>query len=124
MRLIFNALAGYKMAYVHRNSLGNIDAISDSATEQNQEKLAIDHPEVIDYLTQSQNSEEVKTALTESDVALVRVLEDLVNTLIDKNVILFTDLPLAARVKLSEREKIRGHLTSLENLVGDDAGIL
>jgi len=112
------------MAYVHRNSLGIIDAISDSANEQNQEQLAIENPEVIDYLAKSQSSEEVKTALTESDIALIRVLEDLVNTLIDKKVILFTDLPLAARMKLSKREKIRGHLTSLENLVGEDAGIL
>jgi len=62
--------------------------------------------------------------LSISDVALVRVLEDLINTLIDKKVILFTDLPLAAREKLSTREKIRGHLSNLDNLMSDDEGIL
>lgn len=112
------------MVYIHRNERGEIDAISDSDNGQNQEQLAIDNPEIIDYLTKSQNSDEVKNALSESDIALVRVLEDLVNTLIDQKVILFTDLPLAARMKLSEREKIRGHLTNLDNLVGDDSGIL
>ena len=54
----------------------------------------------------------------------MRVLEDLINTLIDKKVILFTDLPIAAREKLSTREKIRGHLNTLDNLVGDDEGLL
>jgi hypothetical protein len=52
------------------------------------------------------------------------VLEDLINTLIDKEVILFTDLPDAAREKLANREKIRGRLSDLDNLMGDDQGIL
>jgi len=112
------------MAYVHRNSHGDIDAVYETANEQAQEYLAIDNNELIAYLKQSNNSEEVKTALSDSDTHLVRVLEDLINTLIDQKVILFTDLPAAAREKLSEREKIRGHLTSLDNLMGDDEGIL
>jgi len=37
---------------------------------------------------------------------------------------LFTDLPLAAQEKLANREKIRGHLTTLDNLMSDDEGIL
>jgi len=112
------------MAYVHRNSLGEIDSVSENASDQAQEYVSIDHPELTNYLKQSDNSDDVKAALSVSDVALVRVLEDLVNTLIDQKVILFTDLPLAAREKLSEREKIRGHLTTLDNLMGDDEGIL
>ena len=112
------------MVYVHRNTLGGIDSISEKANELHQEHLSIDNPEFIDYLKQSDNSEEVKTALSSSDVALVRVLEDLINALIDHKVIRFTDLPLAAREKLSDREKIRGHLLSLDNLMGDDEGIL
>jgi len=112
------------MPYVHRNTLGKIDSISEEATEETQEYIAVDNPEFIAYLTHSTNSTEVKTALSTSDTALVRVLEDLINTLIDQKVILFTDLPLAAREKLSKREKIRGHLTSLDNLMGDDEGIL
>ncbi|NOQ94446.1 MAG: hypothetical protein GQ547_07420 [Methylophaga sp.] len=112
------------MAYVHRNALGEIDSISETVNEQDQEYVTIDNPELIAYLKNSNNSDDVKTALSASDVALVRVLEDLINTLVDQKVILFTDLPLAAREKLSEREKIRGHLTTLDNLMGDDDGIL
>ncbi|MDC9725860.1 MAG: hypothetical protein PSN44_08110 [Gammaproteobacteria bacterium] len=112
------------MAYVHRNTLGEIDSISETANEHEQEYLPIDNVELITYLKHSNNSDEIKTALSASDVALIRVLEDLINTLVDQKVILFTDLPLAAREKLSEREKIRGHLTTLDNLMGDDDGIL
>ena len=112
------------MAYVHRNSFDEIDLVSENASDQAQEYMPIDNPELIEYLKKSSHSDDVKIALSASDVSLVRVLEDLVNTLIDQKVILFTDLPIAAREKLSEREKIRGHLTSLANLMGDDVGIL
>jgi len=112
------------MAYVHRNSFDEIDLVTENANEQAKEYMPIDNPELIEYLKKSSNSDDVKVALSASDVNLVRVLEDLVNTLIDQKVILFTDLPIAAREKLSEREKIRGHLTSLANLMGDDEGIL
>ena len=112
------------MAYVHRNSHGEIDAISETESENSQEYLSIDNPDLISYLKQSNSSDDIKTVLSASDAALVRVLEDLIYTLIDQKVILFTDLPLAAREKLSEREKIRGHLTSLDNLMGSDEGIL
>ena len=37
---------------------------------------------------------------------------------------MFTDLPFAAREKISSREKIRGDLSNLENLMGVDEGIL
>ena len=43
---------------------------------------------------------------------------------VDQGAILFTDLPPAAREKLANREKIRDHLNSLENLMNDDQGLL
>ncbi|OUR72732.1 hypothetical protein A9Q78_05840 [Methylophaga sp. 41_12_T18] len=112
------------MAYIQRDQQGNIIAVFDSIQDDAQESISIEAPELLDFLTLSENSEDARSILSSSDVALIRVLEDLVNTLIDKKVILFTDLPLAAREKLASREKIRGHLNSLEDLMGDDHGIL
>lgn len=112
------------MAYIDRNNDGEIIAIFEAAQKDEQEYIAIDNPELIDFINQAATDSDVKTVLSSSDVALVRVLEDLINTLIDKNIIQFIDLPLAAQDKLASREKIRGHLTSLENLMGDDEGIL
>jgi hypothetical protein len=112
------------MAYIRRNSEGSIIAVSETAQSPEDEELSLHSPELIAYLADSTKSDEAKVALSTSDGEFVRVLEDLIATLIEKKVILFTDLPFAAREKISSREKIRGHLNNLENLIGDDEGIL
>jgi hypothetical protein len=112
------------MAYIQRNTAGNIVAIFDEKQDSAYEYLALDNPELIKYITNSAKSDDAKTVFAESDLNLVRVIEDLIYTLIDKKVILFTDLPIAAREKLVNRETIRGHLTNLDNLVDDNEGLL
>ncbi len=112
------------MAFISRNANGEIIAVYETELPDATEYLSIDDAELINFISQSSNDSDIKTVLSTSDIALVRVLEDLINTLIDKKVILFTDLPAAAQQKLANREKIRGHLTSLDNLMGDDEGIL
>ncbi len=112
------------MAYINRNNDGQIIAVFETKQTNDQEYLPIDSPELINYLTQVNHDDSPKKELSTSDISLIRVLEDLINTLVDKKVILFTDLPIAAREKLANREKIRGHLNSLDNLLGDDEGLL
>jgi hypothetical protein len=112
------------MAYVKRDENGNIIHVYDAPQADATESISITDPELIEFLKETENSDAAKAALSGSDLALVRVLEDLINTLIDKQVILFTDLPEAAREKLANREKIRHQLSDLTNLVGDDQGIL
>ncbi|NQZ52992.1 MAG: hypothetical protein HRT93_01940 [Piscirickettsiaceae bacterium] len=112
------------MAYIQRDNDGKIIAVFETLQDNAQEILPLDAAEVIEYIVQSARRDDARAALSESDVTLIRVLEDLINTLIDQKVILFTDLPMAAREKLSNREKIRGHLTTLDNLMADDEGIL
>lgn len=112
------------MAYINRNINGEITEIFEARQHDAQEYISVDNAELIDFIKQAASNQDVKTVLSSSDVALIRVLEDLINTLIDKNVIQFTDLPLVAQGKLANREKIRGHLTSLDNLMSDDDGIL
>ena len=113
-----------KMAYINRNTDGEISEVFEGRQHDNQEYISVDNAELIAFIKQSTAEHDVKTVLSSSDVALIRVLEDLINTLIDKNVIQFTDLPLVAQAKLANREKIRSHLTSLDNLMSDDEGIL
>lgn len=112
------------MAYVKRDAQGQIINVYDSPQDDATESLSVNSEELIAYLKQTENSEDAKAALSVSDLALVRVLEDLINTLIDKQVILFTDLPEAAREKLANREKIRTQLSDLNNLMDNDQGIL
>ena len=54
-----------------------------------------------------------------ADNAIVRVLEDLIDLLIDKKLILFTELPAAAQEKLSGRKRIRQQLGSGDLMVDD-----
>lgn len=65
-------------------------------------------------------------ALSESDTAIARVLEDLIDVLITRGVIQFTDLPEAAQGKLLSRRQTRATLKdSLQLLPGDgDGGLL
>ena len=62
---------------------------------------------------------QIRDQLAESDLEFVRVLEDLIATLIEKRVILLTDLPVAAQRKLSTRFGLRDRLTSLEGIVAE-----
>lgn len=58
--------------------------------------------------------------LAESDQALIRVVEDLIDTLIAKDLLHFTDLPEAAQAKLLERRSLRRSVNALNLLQDDD----
>ncbi len=61
-------------------------------------------------------------SLSSSDAGLARVTEDLIELLIARGVIRFTDLPLAAQNKLLERKETRARLSNSLDLLGDDSG--
>ncbi len=58
--------------------------------------------------------------LSQSDTGLARVLEDLIEALITRGTIQFTDLPEAAQAKLLERRQTRANLGQRLNLLPDD----
>lgn len=65
----------------------------------------------------------VPKALAETDVSLARVIEDLIDVLITRGHIQFTDLPPAAQAKLLERRETRAALTGrLDLFPGDGEG--
>ncbi|WP_156495336.1 MULTISPECIES: hypothetical protein [unclassified Oleiphilus] len=57
-----------------------------------------------------QEKEALFLALQDSDVDLARVTEDLISLLVQKGIILFTELPSAVQAKLVDREKLREKL--------------
>lgn len=59
-------------------------------------------------------------ALSQTDTSLVRVLEDLIDVLITRGVIQFTDLPEAAQAKLLERRETRASLNNRLQLLPMD----
>jgi hypothetical protein len=59
-------------------------------------------------------------ALSQSDAAIARVLEDLIDVLIGRGVIQFTDLPEAAQTKLMTRRQTRAKLSNSLHLLPED----
>ena len=113
------------MPYIQRNSEGGISAISAEKTVSIPEWIEPDAPELTTYLScLAGNVPEVAGALAESDHALVRVVDDLVNVLIEKNLMRFTDLPEAAQQKLMARQSLRQSLNSLKLLGDEDQTVL
>lgn len=111
------------MPYVTRDENGSIIGISDRPTGQGQEKLSPDHPDVVAYLQEASPSM-MLDELSRSDLEMARIVEDLIDVLVSKNILNFTDLPLAAQRKLVGRQKLRRNLSVLTNLVGDRDEIL
>jgi hypothetical protein len=106
------------MPYIKRNSSGRITGILDRPESGSDEALDIENPEVRAYLELARNE------LLSSDTETIRVIEDLVDLLVEKKLIVFTDLPRAAQKKLSERQRMRGDLDMLGYLVVDEEDIL
>lgn len=113
------------MVYVQRNQAGEIEAVFETKQDNAQEQISLHAPELMEHLVRSAtNADDSIAALSSSDVAMVRVLEDLIATLIDKKVIFFTDFPMAAREKLANRQNIRNHLKTLDDLLAEEQNIL
>lgn len=60
------------------------------------------------------------SSFSSADVEFVRVIEDLIDVLITKNLIMHTDLPPAAQKKLVLRRDLRNRLQKPLNLLGSD----
>jgi hypothetical protein len=105
------------MAYVLKNESGDIVAASPD------EKVG-DHWELVEnddhqYLTFLEQELKKHSAFRESDIQLARVLEDLINILIERNLIRFTDFPTAAQKRLNDRQSMRSQ-NRLTLLLDDD----
>lgn len=107
------------MLYVERDGTGNIVAIYNSPNEKATEKKESADGEVLDFLSDSSGEDSRKLLLSLSDKGMIRLIEDLIDLLIRKNIILFTELPEQAREKMQERSKLRGEIAS-HSLTVDD----
>lgn len=104
------------MPFVRRDDRGSIVAIS-QVPGDGLELVAADEPELQRFLRGIGGYAE---QLSATDQDFVRVLEDVVELLIDKGVILFTELPPSAQEKMLVRQQLRSRLGSRLDLLGDD----
>lgn len=104
--------------YVKRDPSGEIIAISKLADTSFSEFLADDDLELLAFI---QNAKSIgQRALEQTDQTMARVMEDVVNLLVEQGVIRFTDLPDAAQHKLLNRRELRGKRQGIDLLDDGD----
>jgi hypothetical protein len=110
------------MPYVSRNAEGELESLHRHAPMPTSDFLADGDPEVLAFLGALPPD---STAFSRLDADFVRVIEDLVDVLLSKNILNITDLPAEAQTKLfarkSFREKaVKNSLRLFETDFGDD----
>jgi hypothetical protein len=112
------------MPFVSRDEDGQIVALYRSPSNGVQEELAPDDPEVVQFLAAGGSSESLKWELFVSDLLMGRLIEDVIDALVERNVISFTDLPAGAQRKLIRRRTIRDRLQTPGTILSDEGGVL
>lgn len=121
------------MFYVQRNADGQLMRVEAEAYAGSTETLPAEHPDLQEWFasevmaTSQKQLQQIKQLkqLRQSDLDMIRVLDDLIQVLTDKGVIRVTDLPAAAQAKLSNRTQFREEMGGLSHLVDDDeAGLI
>lgn len=107
------------MLFVERDTKGAIVAIRKDEEETGREPASLIDEEVHAFLTSNGVIEPLTDMLALSDASIVRVLEDLIDLLIDKKLILFTELPSQAQEKIRNRKHLRAQIGTDQLMVDD-----
>ena len=107
------------MPFIRRNAQGAIDSLH-RRDEGGADFLPDDHPDVRAFVGAAAPGD----GFASLDADFIRVIEDVIDTLISKNVINITDLPIEAQTKLFGRKGYRERATKdALKLFGDDEAI-
>ncbi|PLA75334.1 hypothetical protein CYQ88_01845 [Hydrogenovibrio sp. SC-1] len=107
------------MVYIKRNAQNEIIDMQFSP-KSGYEYCSLYDPDIKSFIEESQNEELIKKILKTMDIEMVRVIEDLVDILVDRRLILFTDLPEPVQNKLLFKRSIRENLAPESSMIDDD----
>lgn len=111
------------MLYIERNEHGEIDNIEFSPGP-NREEVSLHDPKFQKYIEDAPNSDEIIVrVLNRLDLDMVRVIEDVIDIMIDRNLILFTDLPDPVQNKILFKKSIR-NLSNKDKTVLDEEELI
>jgi len=105
------------MPFVHKDAQGKIVAIYTEPVD-GAEEVAPNDPALTAFIQKNIPATTTDDEWMRSDLALARVIEDLIEVLIEKKVIMFTDFPEGAQRKLLERRGLRKEFDMVEDLFG------
>jgi hypothetical protein len=94
------------MLYAIRNPEGRIIGLTESA-QPGLQAVDVKNRDVLEFLSINDEDFSAEDFLDQSDVGTVRIIEDIIDILIAKNLVLFTDFPLASQKKLLSRKLAR-----------------
>ncbi|MDD3484008.1 hypothetical protein [Azovibrio restrictus] len=89
------------MPYIKQDAAGRILSLHREAEPGADTYLPASHPDVLAFMGQEGN------AMEKMDLEFIRVIEDVIDLLLERNVIMFTDLPPAVQQKLNLRRSTR-----------------
>ena len=107
------------MLYVERDSKGSIIALHGIPRPGITEVKSAFDQELIDFVSQNVGDDSLKLLLSLTDIETVRILEDLIDLLVRKKIIMFTELPEKAQERIRERKRIRKQMVSQTLMVDD-----
>ena len=105
------------MPFVKRDEQGDVIAVSQESGPDFTEEVAKDDSAMIAFINDVGGEGSILAA---SDLDLIRVVEDVVELLIAKGLILFTELPENAQKKIMLRQRMRSQAGNLQDLISKD----
>jgi hypothetical protein len=95
------------MPFAKRDDQGRIVALTSEPQPGAEERIDSTHPDVLAFLQGDASAGALLGRLSSIDAHMARVTEDLIDVLVTRGVLMFTDLPAGAQRKLLERQRLR-----------------
>ncbi|AMC35122.1 hypothetical protein [Janthinobacterium sp. B9-8] len=108
------------MPYISRDSNGHISAVFRDTHATASEFISLNAPELVSFIGAPANTELFHSL----DSDLIRVIEDVIDALIRKNLILLTDLPPEAQTKILARRNLRQSLPQSTSILSPNDGLI
>lgn len=103
------------MVFVKRDAENIVCAILENNYDDQFEELETTHPDVLAFMARCA----LPFYFLKSDLELIRVLEDLIQILMDKHIISITDFPPQVVEKLASRQKIRSQILKYGHIIDE-----
>ena len=105
------------MPFIKRDEEGNIIAVGQRRDDYFSEEIDQHDMQLRTFLF---SVSQQRSLMGETDVDFIRVVEDLIDVLISKNFLMFTDLPPEAQAKVRIRQSLRNNVKNNLNLLSED----
>lgn len=116
------------MPYVQRNQSGAIVSLTALPVGEDDRFLAPDEPEVIQFLSHPEIGSDQRIQsefeLFAADLKMIRVVEDLIDLLTQKGIIMFSELPSAVQEKIICKKTVREQFQHTCDILVNDNSLI